>query len=99
MARKTNSKKVTVEVTERDIRRGITADPRSCPIALALKRATRKKNVAVFNEDADLRNNDRDWLTEWSAKMPRRATRFVDQFDKGYTVKPIKFNLTFKRVR
>lgn len=80
---------VRVEVTARDIRLGVRGDTCRCPIARALKRATRCKEAV----------SGLWWCTvetaehEFRADTPRVALRFMGAFDDGQPVKPFTFTL------
>jgi hypothetical protein len=79
---------VTVTVTAADIQRGSAADPLRCPIALAMKRVTRRK-VCVNVAEVHVGNvGSRDVY-----ELPRRADRFMDAFDFGHPVKPFSFKI------
>lgn len=76
-----------IYVTKKDIKEGVTGSICLCPVALALKRRTKKvwmvyghgvKEVGIFKP---------------SQLLPPKACRFVDDFDNCFPVKPFSFEL------
>lgn len=88
------AKYVTVRVTKEDIKRGKPHDPDCCPVALAADRrgffvvGVNRQYIEV--EPNDLYSND-DAFKE--LLLPKLAQRFIDDFDHGKPVKPMKFKL------
>lgn len=73
-----------INVTERDIELGARGTTVACPIALAIKRRT-KKAVHVGTWTAR--------IGQVRFKLPEEAINFVACFDRNVYVKPFKFNL------
>lgn len=92
MARKVKWREIWVNVTKNDIEAGAKESCHACPIALAIKR--RLKPGVEFLVSAtmvDIR------LTTTSAfqfiGLCDKAIEFIDAFDRGREVKPIRFLL------
>lgn len=85
--------RVTVEVTETDIRYGVCGDPRKCAIARAVKRLVKPRErpgVQVYPEELDTYDATYD--------LPKKARRFVEDFDEDKKrVKPFKFTVTLPK--
>lgn len=83
------TEKITVQVTEEDIKGGLRESCHACPIALALKRLGYERptvdGVAI----------DLDTLT--TIPSPDVVNDFVIAFDKGDKVKPFAFDLEIPR--
>lgn len=74
-------KRVRIEVTAQDIRRGKKADPDHCPVARALRRAGLPKAWAG--------DSHYGWGEETASwPLPKRAKRFIEAFDNGMPVRP-----------
>lgn len=88
------TKRVTIEVTQNDIRRGECGSPSACAIALAVRRTLRSKNryevdrVQVYDTEEQFE----------SFQLPKKAQKFIDKFDREKSsVKPgLKFTLVLK---
>ena len=76
-----------IEVTQRDIDRGIVEDCRSCPIALATRR-TRIMPVHKVSVGAGSLDVEAKW------RYPEKVATFIDAFDGGESVKPFSFVVT-----
>ena len=94
MKRTKNSDKVLIEVTEKDIKMGKKGDGYSCPIARAIKRALRKKITVHSNGVYSIYN-----FSKVMYKISLEARLFIDQFDRGNSVKPIKFYIKYVNVK
>ena len=88
---------VVIEVTEEDIKKGVRADCGKCPIALAIGRhlpedicVDVKYTYAHFYRQHNTLEL-RDFLYRY--KMPTEAGEFINQFDAGIKVRPIKFTI------
>lgn len=82
-------KKIEVEVTALDIKRGIKGDPYRCPVARALRRASCKRDVVAGMGNIFIGPpSDRRW---WHT--PADVREFIDDFDNGAEVSPMKFTL------
>lgn len=85
-----------IEVTQQDIDKGICRGPYLCPVARAVKRATRRQKVGVWaDEEAPL---DKAFKVEipkdnFYFKVPTKVNNFVQNFDSGNIVKPFTFVL------
>ena len=73
-----------IDVTQEDINCGLRGGSYSCPIALAVKRATKRDKVAV---------GLRDICVSYGiyTPLPLEAQRFVRDFDRHAIVKPFTF--------
>jgi hypothetical protein len=71
-------------VTKHYIRYGLRYSRNFCPIARAVKRQTRWKEVDVQNEVFFEGTNV-------ESKLPLKAMEFIDRFDEGQYVKPFSF--------
>lgn len=80
---------MTIEVTPEDIRMGKRNMLCSCPVALAIKRATGAERVAVGGTDA-LWVSDNEPL---KVNLPIEARSFIFAFDEGGQVTPFTFDL------
>jgi hypothetical protein len=94
---KAKTKILEIQVTANDIKRGEQDDSESCPIALAIKRATHCSEVEVSTHPADITfTKGGDF---WGA-MPgyrKEAALFARRFDRDKElVKPRKFRIKFK---
>lgn len=81
-----------IEVTEEDIARGLSNDACLCPIALALKRATRNTWQVGYSEAVCA------VYPFMKFDLPPEASDFVDRFDNGIidsddTFRPFKFEV------
>lgn len=73
-----------IEVTQRDIDKGVRADFSFCPIARAIKRKTHKV-VTVTR-----------FLCTIGVKeycLPIKVEKFIGYFDSGYEVRPFSFEI------
>ena len=98
-------KPTKVTVTKHDIKKGIPDEPDSCPIYWALVRALGKKitkqlEFNVTSPDIEVSPIDEYFsLTLFTTcfRMPKKAQKFVRDFDAGYPVKPFSF-IAFRKV-
>jgi hypothetical protein len=80
-----------IAVTADHIARGIPKDPRTCPVALAIRSALPSmKYISVVFSTAFLL---RDSMREYEAFLPEEVVIFVDDFDNGLPVFPFEFEL------
>ena len=85
--------KITIEITQEDIDRGIRCSNIECPVAYALTRALNKK-VRVNLRSYYLMDN-------WTVLLlPKEASNFIKTFDQGITTdvvyeqpKPFSFEI------
>jgi hypothetical protein len=78
--------RITVQVTQRDIRLGKHGDPWNCPIARAIKRVVRRGAMeGVIGSYFYLGTETR--------KLPAKAERFVSDFESKAEVYPFSFVL------
>ncbi len=73
-----------VIVTERDIKGANRCNSMRCPIARALHRAGKKDWSVGSDECGD---------AEISVPLPKKAQKFIADFDNQQPVKPFSFNL------
>lgn len=86
------SKTITVEVTAEDIAAGRPRRCYFCPIALAVRRALRRRDtgaVMVTPEQITYHTG----LVEHVHELPIEAMGFVGRFDAGEDVEPFTFEL------
>ena len=76
-------KTITINVTKRDIERGLPGSNHSCAIALA---ASRKLTNVLCTNTVLFYGNSTDYVS-----LPFDAQNFTMDFDDGKPVKPIKF--------
>lgn len=74
-----------ITVTRDHIKRGCKGSTMSCPIAIALKEALLTHDVQV--KPSDLRIN------QVSYGVPSSLKRFIERFDEGKIVRPLKFRV------
>ncbi len=81
-------KSTLITVSKEDIANGTPEDPQSCPIALAVKRATGAERASVHFGLADryvceFGTSLEDGNCGWSAvaNIPKRVGRWIDAFD------------------
>jgi hypothetical protein len=75
--------KKLIRVTPQDIREGERKDCHYCPIARAMNRAFRNKNIQVVGPGV--------WIKGKLLRLPDPAMDFILRFDKGWPVKPFSF--------
>ena len=84
-----------IEVTQEDINNATTRIKEkacasgNCPIALAVKRKFRRKNVTVGVGTLFFTRDDNNKLYD----LPAAARKFVYQFDRGQKVAPLTFEV------
>jgi hypothetical protein len=76
-------KRFKIEVTENDIKRGVAWNVDKCPVARAMRRATR--NMACYASLSELKVGIK------LVNTPTRCQRFMRNFDDGENVKPFSF--------
>ena len=81
-------KSLKVTVTLHNIRRGLILHRMSCPIALAVRRATHRTNVSVSGTTI--------YAGKSAFALPQKAINFIDDFDYGDHVTP--FTFTARRI-
>lgn len=77
-----------IKVTQKDIDRGRLTNPWYCPIARAVRRASRlvsgkRQTISVGGSDCSIGRQNYG--------LPRRARTFVKRFDNGLPVRPLSF--------
>lgn len=85
------SKGIKITVTKTDIKNGKPGNTILCPIALAVKRATRCKDISVGGTRIMIFNDRVKHGTGNILSMPQKATDFIDAFDWSEPVKPFSF--------
>ena len=89
---------VKVEVTQVDIDEGCRKISGSCPVALALARASKAKFVNVYAR-CNLNTGHYRWIAEgifrihFIVALPDVVGAFVGAFDEGKPVSPFEFTL------
>lgn len=76
-----------ITVTKKDIENGFPASCSSCPIALAIRRATRKNILVGSSEIGHPAIGFKD------IKLPKKVRLFIERFDQDIPVKPFSFTL------
>ena len=76
---------VKINVTAKDIEKGVYESIYLCPVARAIKRATKGIQPAVFPKTVVI-----DGLT---FGLPEQATEFINEYDRGNEVKPFSFKM------
>lgn len=90
---------LNIEVTQKDIKNGVVESLTCCPIARAVRRATRRAVVEVGPTVDVLLPNDPEDLCDQKAIacLSKTLQTFVERFDTGKPVKPFKARLVFDR--
>jgi nitrate/TMAO reductase-like tetraheme cytochrome c subunit len=82
-----------IEVTQKDIDKGLRSSCYECPIAHAFKRKVKNKiryGFAVNADSIDLVTKDFKWYIH---ALPKKAQTFIKRFDDGKPVKPFTFEI------
>ena len=74
-----------ITITKSDIRKGVKCNFRFCPVAKALRRITKRRDVWVDLRGAKIKN--------WYYDLPEVARCFISDFDLGHPVQPFSFDL------
>lgn len=84
--------KYKICVTNKDIDRGAPKSVWQCPIAIALKRKFAKFTPSVSEVEFSLWfKGDQEFYS-----LPRKAEKFIQDFDNGKKVKPFSFCVNLK---
>ena len=86
---KASSPSITIKVTKEDIRKGKPGIASSCPIAKALRRATRAREVVVGLSTCKWKKKG-VWF---SYSVLGEVQNFIGAFDGGWRVKPFSFEM------
>ena len=86
------SRTVVVSVTQEDIAAGEPCEALSCPVAIAIRRATGLRTY-VDEDTIALGERYRGGPFVVSLPPPPEVTRFVDRFDHRRPVSPFTFTL------
>lgn len=78
-------KRITIHVTEQDIRDGLIDDPWSCPVARALA----AHGFVPFVSSDEMKFPKMGW-----ADNPQSVKQFIRRFDAGEPVEPFTFRIT-----
>lgn len=87
---------VELNITSKDIKNGVRGEGDSCPIA----RAALKAGFTGVNVDDTLAFDIKDPVygtDEVYLSLPKKALKFIENFDEGKTVKPFKLRLRIKQ--
>lgn len=76
---------IEISVTAEDIKKGERCSLHTCPVALALARAQKKKSAWVDGVGT--------LIGERYIRLPLEVQTFILQFDKRVSVEPLKFQL------
>lgn len=82
--------KLKINVTKWDISNGTAGNSAFCPVALAFVRAGIKK-VEVNYVDFTASSNGKFY------DLPKKAQKFIDDFDSDAPVKPFSFNVNIPK--
>ena len=74
-----------IEVTQKDIEKGKRNSSRFCPVARAVRRATRKRYIEVTGRTIFIERKE--------LFVPLKVTRFINRFDDSILVHPFSFEL------
>jgi hypothetical protein len=85
-----NKTEVIVNVTASHIKRGVSGDSSSCPVALALR--GKKYTFISVNDEIEFVNRSGSIVT---VPSPKSVAKFIDRFDDGKKVKPFSFKLSY----
>lgn len=85
--------KITVEVTQQDISKGIERSSCGCPIALALLRSAPGYSFDVGSIAVYIGYSGRRISYSRGAVLPKKAKDFILKFDSNIRVEPFKFEL------
>lgn len=77
-------------VNKRNIKMGVRGDCENCPIALALKRTFKTKDVLVGLNEPYYVTQDNEMV---NFKITKSMERFIERFDEEKPVKPSRFRL------
>ena len=83
----------TISVTKNDIRLGKPKNPDRCPVARAIRRACGFADVSV----GLIRTHWKDGFSYYSRHHSTKLENFVNDFDAGKPVRPITFQLRWKK--
>jgi hypothetical protein len=75
-----------IQVTQQDIRNGVSKSYLECPVALAVKRIYPNFSVAITDKAI--------WIHGQKFMASRSVQRFIKSFDAGLSVMPFGFNLS-----
>lgn len=97
--------RLTIDVTENDIRMGRKENEAHCPVARAAKRALREKKVkgytvTVPDPNYILLDDAKGW-EGIRVPLPAKAQKFISTFDTEgkKAVKPFTFTINVKEIR
>jgi hypothetical protein len=82
-----------IQVTQKDIDKGLKSSCYECPIALAFKRKVKNQilfGYAVNYESIDHFTKDNKW---YIYALPKKAQTFIKRFDGGKPVEPFTFEI------
>jgi hypothetical protein len=98
-------KTIKIEVTQRDIDRGVVEDCFLCPVALATRRAVGRGISTVAVKSGGRVEIDRvrqrkggDTWEDAYYNSPKKVTHFIDTFDRKQPVNPFTATLKLDRV-
>lgn len=77
-----------IKVTKQDIKKGVRYSFRNCPVARAVKRATKITNVYVVGPSI--------MMNEQRFRVSRAVDEFQCRFDGKKPVKPFSFRLSYE---
>lgn len=78
--------KITIDVTQDDINKGIKENCRFCPVALAVQRTFNDPEMDVFSPC--IKNCEEDRVAS-----PSSVCDFIDRYDNGESVQPFSFEI------
>lgn len=91
-------RKVNLKITDSNIKNGKAADPANCPIANAIKRQFKGlAYVSVLADRAFVAIKKSSKITTYNSTLTKEASQFVKSFDRGFKVRPFKFELVLNK--
>jgi len=91
-------RKVKLKITDSNIKNGKITDPANCPIANAIKRQFKGLvSVSVLADRAFIKLKNGKRATTYNSNLSKEATQFVKNFDRGFKVRPFKFELVLSK--
>ena len=85
-----------IEVTAADIAAGERGMCRTCPVVLAVERATGMNAIILTSWYCHIKAPDEGgWKNATKVRLPDNALEFIERFDAGCEVAPFAFQLDF----
>jgi len=91
-------KRVTVNVTARDIANGIRGECRSCPVARAINRLLKKPYVSIVGFSSVCYHSITNSGNVYGPDAPKNASSFIHAFDANQNPQPFKFRMSIPKM-